>query len=144
MPAACHTIEIDAPPNVVMGVLTDFAAYPGFLPETETTEILHMGKGEWEVRFTIKVIRRLEYTLRLVQEDSLRLSWSLIEGVFQNNDGGWTLQSLDDGARTHAEYKIDLQVGMFVPGNIVRSLVQRTLPDTMQRFKAEAERRHRA
>jgi len=144
VPAAQRTIEIDAPPEVVMRVITDFGAYASFLSETESTEIMHATKKEWEVKFTIKVIRRLEYTLRLVLEGPLRLRWSLIEGVFQNNDGGWTLQSLDDGARTLAQYEIDLQVGMFVPGNIVHSLVQRTLPDTLQRFKAEAERRHRA
>ena len=89
----------------------------------------------------MRVIRELTYSLRLVQPSPGRLDWTLIEGAFKANDGGWELAPLDGGARTRVTYRIDLQVGMFVPGNIVRSLTQRSLPDTLERFKAEAERR---
>ena len=140
MPSARQSITIQAASSEVMSLITDFAAYPDFLPEMESTEVLHTEPGAWEVRFTIKVIRQLSYTLRLVQEGPLALSWSLLEGVFRSNDGGWTLVGLEDGT-TQANYWIDVQMGMFVPGNIVHSLVDRGLPQTLSRFKEEAERR---
>jgi ribosome-associated toxin RatA of RatAB toxin-antitoxin module len=143
MPAAERTIEIAAPPAVVMEVINDFSAYTRFLPEMEQVEVLSQSGGRTEVRFAVKVIRRLEYTLRLEQVDELNVRWSLVEGAFKSNDGGWKLEPLDGGARTRATYKIDLQVGMFVPGNIVRSLVDRSLPDTLARFKAESEKRNK-
>ena len=45
------------------------------------------------------------------------------------------------GARTRADYEIDVAVGMFVPGNLVRSLIEVSLPETLAAFKAEIERR---
>jgi ribosome-associated toxin RatA of RatAB toxin-antitoxin module len=143
MPAATRSVDIDAPLAAVMDVIVDFGAYPSFLPDIEHVDILRSGPTEWEVRFTARVIRRLVYTLRLVRQSEAVLEWSLVEGVFRANDGGWTLEPLPDG-RTRANYRIDIQVGIYVPGNILRSLVDQSLPDTLDRFKAEAERRARA
>jgi len=147
MPSASRTVKINASPDVVLGVITDFPAYPTFLPEMDECEVLRVERdanGEplaFEVRFVVRVIRRLEYTLRLVRDENPAIRWSLVEGVFKVNDGSWVLEPLDGGTVTQATYSIDLGVGMFVPGNIVRSLVEKSLPDTLQRFKQEAERR---
>jgi coenzyme Q-binding protein COQ10 len=125
----------------VMEVITDFEAYPAFLPEMQEATILSQSEDTWDVRFTVKVVRQFSYTLRLVKESPLRIRWTLVDGAFKVNNGGWDLTPLDDGSATHAVYTIDLQVGMFVPGNILRSLVERSLPDTVTRFKEESERR---
>ena len=140
MPRATHSIRIEAPASIVMAVLIDFAAYPDFLPEIIGAEILHTEPEAWEVQFSIQVIRRLTYTHRLVREDTNALRWTLLEGVFRSNDGGWTLLPQDDGS-TIARYHIDVQMSMYVPGNIVHSLVDRGLPKTMEQFKHEAEPR---
>jgi ribosome-associated toxin RatA of RatAB toxin-antitoxin module len=141
MPAARHEIEIDVPPDAIMGVITDFSAYPQFLPEMESCEVLRSSPDEWDVRFTVKVVKRLRYTLRLRKVNEHQVRWSLVDGVFKSNEGGWDLTPLSDGSRTHVVYFIDLQVGMFVPSNIMKSLVERSLPETVSRFKGEAERR---
>lgn len=141
MPAHVRTVEIDASPARVMSVISDFRSYPDFLPETRKVRILREQDGVWEIEFTVQVIRELTYTLRLVRDGDVSLDWSLVEGMFKANEGGWVLEPLDDGARTLATYTIDVQVGMFVPGNIVRALTDRSLPTTLARFKAEAERR---
>ncbi len=130
MPRASHSVEIDAPPAQVMAALTDFASYPSFLPELEAAEVLRQSADGWEVRFRLQLIRDLGYTLQLTRSGERLLRWTLLEGVFKSNEGGWTLTPLDGGARTLARYEIDVSVGIFVPGNIVRSLVDRTLPDT--------------
>jgi ribosome-associated toxin RatA of RatAB toxin-antitoxin module len=143
MPSSVQNITIQTTPAEMMAVITDFASYPDFLPEMERAEVLLAEPGAWEVRFTVRVIRQLSYTLRLVQLDPLTLQWSLLEGVFRSNDGGWSLAARSEGGTT-ASYRIDVQIGMFVPGNIVNSLVERGLPQTLQRFKDEAERRHQS
>ena len=140
MPAARHQTLIAASPEKVMSVITDFARYPQFLPEMESAEILFNEGNVWEVRFSVRIVRRFSYTLRLEKQSPTTLKWHLVEGAFKVNDGGWTLSPVDDGTSTDAIYAIDLQVGMFVPGNILRNLVERSLPDTVSRFKAEAER----
>lgn len=141
MPAARRTVEIAAPPDTVMAVITDFAAYPSFLPEMQRVEVLHQAQDVWEVRFSVALVRPLTYTLRLVREGPLRLRWSLVEGAFQSNEGGWELVPLAGGAATQATYEIDVSVGMFVPGSLVRTLVEGSLPETLARFKQRAEAR---
>ncbi len=143
MPAARHQTLIDASPELVMSVITDFAAYPQFLPEMKNSKIIREDNDEWDVRFAVRVVRDFSYTLRLKKRGPLLLDWKLVEGTFKVNDGSWVLTAVDDGAKTDAVYSIDLQLGMFVPGNILRTLVERSLPDTVSRFKAEAERRAR-
>ncbi|MEL6350112.1 MAG: SRPBCC family protein, partial [Myxococcota bacterium] len=143
MPAAVQTVDFDVSPSAAMGTLTDFESYPTFLPELKQARILHQEANAWEVQFTLQMIRPLVYTLRLHQPSPLALQWSLVEGVFRANAGGWVLQPIDDGARTAARYTIEIQLGMFVPANIIRSLVSEDLPRTMSRFKAEVERRVR-
>ena len=141
MPVARHEIEIDVSPESVMAVITDFDSYPRFLPEMQSCEIVRATADEWDVLFTVKIVKRLKYTLRLRKVSDLEVRWSLVDGVFKSNEGSWELTPLSDGTRTYAAYSIDLQVGMFVPSNIMKSLVERSLPDTVSRFKAEAEAR---
>jgi ribosome-associated toxin RatA of RatAB toxin-antitoxin module len=86
MPSSVQNITIETTPAEMMAVITDFASYPDFLPEMERAEVLLAEPGAWEVRFTVRVIRQLSYTLRLVQLDALTLQWSLLEGVFRSND----------------------------------------------------------
>ena len=124
-----------------MAVVTDFSAYPRFLPEMEEATVLRRDGDVWVVRFAVRVVRRLEYTLRLEKQSPTVLRWSLVEGVFKANNGGLDLSPIGDGTTTHAEYHIDLDVGMFVPGSVMKTLVHSSLPATMAAFKKEAEAR---
>ena len=148
MPVARAQVEVDVPPAQLMRVVTDFASYPAFLPAMEEASVLaHVDEGtraSWTVRFAVRVVRRLGYTLRLEREGDLRLRWSLLEGAFKSNEGGWVLEPLDGGARTRATYEVDLDVGMFVPGSVMKSVVEQDLPRTLAAFKARAEGLHRA
>ena len=144
MPKAHHEADIDVAPEGVMAVILDFEAYSKFLPEIVKCEVVGTDDQQWDVRFTVKVIKRLEYTLRLRQVSPTQVRWNMLDGPFKSNDGGWDLESIDGGDRTHASYFIDLQVGMFVPSSILRALVERTLPETVHRFKQEAEARKAA
>ena len=141
MPSARHQADIDAQPSDVMAVILDFESYPTFLPEIENCDLVRAGDDEWDVRFTVKVVKRLNYTLRIKRVSEFQLRWHMLTGVFKSNDGGWDLEPINDGAGTRAVYHIDLQVGMFVPSSIMRSLVERSLPETVDRFKAESESR---
>jgi len=140
MPTARKSVEIQASPEQIMDVLTDFESYPTFLPEIKHTELLETDGQEWEVKFTVDVIRHLDYTLRLIKVSDTVLKWSLVEGVFRSNEGSWELQSLSQCV-TLATYDIEIEIGMYVPGNILRSLVDNALGETLHRFKLESERR---
>ncbi len=139
MPAARRQIDVNVTPEKLMAVVTDFAAYPRFLPEMEEATILRRDGDVWVVRFAIRVVRRLEYTLRLEKQNPTTLRWSLVEGSFKANNGGWDMAAIPAGTR--ADYHIDLDVGIFVPGSVMKTLVETSLPATLAAFKKEAERR---
>jgi len=141
MPSATCQVDIDAPPGRVMEVITDFPSYPQFLPEIEEAEVVSATPGSWEVRFVLRLIRRMEYTLRLSRDEDRHLAWTLVTGIFRSNDGSWVLEPVDGGARTRATYTIDLVMDVFIPRAIVNSLVGENLPATLARFKARAEAR---
>ncbi len=145
MPAATSTIEINVPPAVLMAVITDFEAYPSFVTDMQSARVLSHDVGEgrevWNVAFSLNMIRKLSYTLRLERRGLESVRWSLAEGSFRTNEGGWTLVPLDSGARTRATYEVDLDVGMFIPGSVMKTLIQHNLPSTLAAFKARAEAR---
>lgn len=138
MPSATERIEMQAAPAAIMAVLTDFAAYPSFLPEIRRAEVLSASDGVWEVRFHAHVIRPFQYTLRLERHGDDRLVWTMLDGLFTSNDGSWELEVLEpvDGRPcTRVTYRIDLVLGVFVPQALVNSLVGVSLPATLARFQ---------
>jgi ribosome-associated toxin RatA of RatAB toxin-antitoxin module len=139
VPIARQCVDIDAPPEAVMRVLCDFAAYPRFVPDMEESVVLREDPPRWTVRFALRIIRRLEYTLLLHREDDLHLRWSLVEGAFRANSGGWSLEPLNGGARTRATYTLDIDLGMFIPGSVLNSLLHQNLPAMLAAFKARVE-----
>lgn len=144
MPAASRSIEIDVPPASLMAVIVDFGRYPEFVPDMARSTVLRHDGAVWSVAFTLRLIRNLEYTLLLEQVDPLHLRWSMVEGVFKANNGGWELEPLDEGRRTRATYSIDLDLGMFVPGSVMKTIVEINLPAMLEAFKRRAEGQHSA
>ena len=141
MPSARHSTEIDATPEQVLSVIADFPSYKDFIPEIEDCILVKETETHWDVRFTLKLVKRFRYVLRMDKSNPNAIRWKLLEGMFKSNDGGWDLEPIDGGKRTRATYFIDINVGMFVPSSIMRNAVSRSLPDTVQRFKDETERR---
>jgi len=136
---ACQTIDIDVTPAAFFEVIRDYEHYPDFLSDMESVRILSREDGVSDVEFTLNVIKRVTYTLRLTERPPDQgLSWELVSGMFKSNSGGWSLEALA-GGRTRATYEVEVSVGIFVPGAIVNRLVGKTLPATLQAFKARAE-----
>ena len=136
------TIDIAAPPEAVLPVLTDYEKYPDILQNMESAEVLHRTAEYVDAQFTLNLVRRVTYTLRLRETAPDGLSWSLIEGPFLSNDGTWTLTRLPDGS-TRARYRVEVRVAVFVPRRLADKLVTHSLPAIVTAFKEEAERRHR-
>ena len=140
MPSASKSVEIDVSPEEFMKVVLDFESYPEFIPEMVAAKIVGQTGDVWEVAFGIHMVRRLDYTLKLTKASPTRVEWKLVTGVFKKNQGSWNLRPLDGGTRTHADYTVDIQVGMFLPGSLVKTLVGKSLPSMLQTFKARAEK----
>ena len=87
-----RSIEIEAAIPVVQDVIWNFARYPEFIPHLEQADTLQTDENTKRVRFTVNILKRLSYTLDLKSTPGKGLVWSLAEGPFQRNEGGWALQ----------------------------------------------------
>lgn len=142
MPEVHAEVDVSVPPADFMALLVDHDCYPSFLPHIEAVEVLESSEAVWTVRYATRVIRQLHYTLRLERHGHDTLSWQLVDGFFRRNEGAWTLTATAQG--THARYDLNVELDVFLPQSITRSLIGRDLPQTLQRFADEAARRGRA
>ena len=138
MTKASRAIIVHVRPGDFFKVISDYERYPEILPEIEAAKVLQRQGTRVEARFTINLIKRVEYTLAMVESSPEQLSWSLVEGPFKKNSGSWILEGLPDGT-TRAHYTVDLRVGVFVPKALSNRIIGKTLPDLLQHFKAAAE-----
>ncbi len=137
MAGAEQSIVIEVPREFFLSVVTDYERYPDFLTDMKHVSVVSVDGHVVDVDFVLHLVKRIEYRLRLSATPPTGLSWTLVEGMFQRNEGGWVLESVELGTR--ATYRIDVGVGVFVPGSIVNRLVGQTLPETLRAFKERAE-----
>ena len=137
MAGAEQSIDVAVTPEQFFAVVTDYESYPQFLQDIEAAELLRRGEGSAEARFTLNLIKRISYTLSLLESSPSEVTWSLKDGPFKRNDGSWRIEAVSGGTR--ATYRIEVAVGVFLPGAIVNRLVGKTLPATLQAFKRRAE-----
>jgi len=139
VPATHQTIDINAPIDVVYGVITDYAKYPEFVKEVSSVKILKDHADGKTVEQTANIIKSLSYTIRLVEKPNTEVSWTLVTGQFlKKNSGRWVLSALPGGG-TRAEYSLEIGVSRLVPKKIVDGFTGASLRPTLEAFKKRAE-----
>jgi len=140
MAGASREITMDARPETVFRVVTDYEAYPEFIEEIVESEILSRSERSVECRFLAEVAKkRFQYTLHLEHTPFEKTRWHLIAGDFKQNTGGWDFVPLDDSVRTHVKYTVEIDLGMFIPKFIVNTLVGANMPKMLEAVKKRAE-----
>lgn len=136
-----HTeIDIDAPAEVVFGVLWDVARYPEFVSDV-VDAIVEPGADPHTLRATMEVqlLRVRRYTVDMVAEPPWAIRWTLERGdSLVRNDGAWLLSPNDDGG-VHVRYELGIEFALAVPDAVVRKMVDFHLPVMLKQFKARAE-----
>ena len=132
------TIDIDVPVEHFYALITNFERYSSFLSDVKDARIVRHEGNVWDVEFTIQLIRRMNYILRLEGTPNQGLTWSFLSGqAFKKNDGGWSLEDLD--GKTRATYHVDIELTRFVPKAIASKLTLISLPSMLEQWKREAE-----
>lgn len=141
--ATSSTITIDAPPQRVMAVIADFAAYPEWAEQVKTVEILQTlddGRAE-RVRFTmdagpIKDSYTLDYRWA---PDGLAVSWTLVKGQIQKaQDGSYTLAGGPETTVVTYALSVDLNIPMI---GMLRRKAEKVIIDTaLKGLKRHVER----
>lgn len=116
-----QSIVIDAPPEKIMAVIADFAAYPEWTNAVKQTEVLSSdadGRAE-QVRFILDAgVVKDEYVLAYDwAEDGLEVSWTLVKGQMQKaQEGRYSLEPVPEGTKVTYTLAVTLaipMIGMF-------------------------------
>lgn len=138
-------VVVDAPVDVLWGVIVDYERYPEFVPGLRAIRVLPAA-AEKHVEYDLDLgPKRVRYVLRMREEPPRRLTWSLVSGdLMKASNGSWELTP--EGDRTRARYTVEVQV--VKPPLVPQALVDRiadelnriSLPRNLDAFKARAEK----
>jgi ribosome-associated toxin RatA of RatAB toxin-antitoxin module len=108
---AAAGILVDAPPETVFGVATDFDHYPEVVPMTGKAhaEPAPGVPNLYEVNFGIELLfswLSIDYSVYHYHRPPLRTDWAHASGEFDLNSGFWQFLPADDGKRTMAFYSV--------------------------------------
>jgi uncharacterized membrane protein len=130
--ATSSSITIAAPPERVMAVIADFAAYPEWAEQINAVEVLEPGdNGKAErVRFMMDAGPiKDSYTLDYVwAPDGRSVSWTLVKGQIQKaQDGSYTLAAGGDSTTVTYSLAVDLNIPMI---GMLRRKAEKVIIDT--------------
>jgi ribosome-associated toxin RatA of RatAB toxin-antitoxin module len=143
--ATTSSIDIAAPPEQVMSVIADFAAYPEWADQVKSVEIVEPGDGERprQVRFAmdagpIKDTYTLDYTWA---PDGRSVSWTLVKGQMQRaQDGSYVLS--DDGGVTTVTYSLAVDLSIPMIGMLRRKAEKVIIDTALKGLKRRVESGH--
>ena len=140
------SIEIDAAPSKVMGVITDYEAYPEWVSEFKKVDVRKRDaqkRGKhvyWEVaQGPLKANYVLDYTYK--PKDG-GVFWTMVEGHnMKKVEGGYDLEPVDGGKRTKVTYEMTVDTPLPIPGFVRRGIERRAIDVALKGLKKRVESR---
>jgi carbon monoxide dehydrogenase subunit G len=121
---------VDASPDEVWRVITDFDSFGKFMPN-----VIYYKPVEWKddrliVDCKIKVVLlKLDYTLSYIIDDKTHTTyWFFVKGPIKDAQGFFRVDPWDD-KRVLVTYTTSINVGKAIPGFIEESLSKSTFPE---------------
>ncbi|MEV3990774.1 SRPBCC family protein [Streptomyces sp. NPDC049837] len=138
------SIEIEAAPADVMGVIADFARYPEWTGEVKETEVLEKdaaGRAA-KVRLVLDAgAIKDDHTLAYTWTGENEVSWTLVKSqMLRALDGSYRLTPLAGGTRTEVTYRLTVDVKIPMLGMIKRKaekvIIDRALAGLKKRVES--------
>ncbi len=132
MANATRSILINAPPERVFDVISDYERYPEFLSEVKSIRTSGRQGNQVDIHYEVDVMKRIHYTLRMTEDRPRGLQWTFVAGdIMKDNKGGWVLEAKPDG-KTNAIYTVEVTLGLLVPRPLVTAMVESSLPKMLE------------
>ncbi len=99
-------IVIDAPPQTVYDVASDYDHYKDFMPQVETAKVTAtQADGSKDVEFQLKfkfsvITSSVKYTARHTYDPPKRISFEHVSGDIKSGGGSYSMVPLDGGEKT--------------------------------------------
>ena len=133
MAGANHTEIFACSIGELYDVIADYEKYPEFLSEVKDCKILKIENEKKIVEFSVSLIKTFKYTLAMTEQKPNLIAWEFVGGeVFKTSTGSWKLQ--EEAGRTRANYNVEAQFSIFLPGPIAKTLLTVNLPTMMSAY----------
>jgi uncharacterized protein YndB with AHSA1/START domain len=145
--------DIDAPPEVVLKVLTDYGSHPKWVHGLSVSRVLDRTDG------ALDVYQRLHLPMLDDRDYAMHVEWSGTGGEREihfatTNDkcpgppdkgvvrvplhqGSWHLEPVDGGRRTHAVYRFRMELGGSLPMWMARGRAAKDVPALFEAIRAQ-------
>ena len=135
-----HT-TIAADPEVVLGVILDFPAYPAWATDLKSIEVLETdqdGRGTLVRYRAAGMGRSTSYTLGYDYSDPSRVAWKLTDGdIVRKLDGHYEMHAAPGG--TAVTYELEAELIVPLPGFVKRRTQGRIMNSALHELKSRVE-----
>jgi hypothetical protein len=148
--------DIDAPPDVVLKVLTDYASHPKWVHGLAVSQVLDKRSG------SLDVYQRLHLPMLDDRDYAMHVTWKQkgdggreIQFAATNDkcpgppdkcvvrvpihEGSWTLAPVDGGRRTHAVYRFQMELGGSLPMWMARGRATKDVPALFDAIRGQTK-----
>jgi ribosome-associated toxin RatA of RatAB toxin-antitoxin module len=137
------SIDVQATPKQIMEVIADFESYPEWVGNLEEVEVLRRdryGRGSL-VAFRLRTpVLSAEYTLAYrYAARAAGVSWTYEEGTLDDLSGSYELEPLDGEDATRVTYRLDVELGMRLPGLVTRQAAKQIVRSALNDLKRRVE-----
>lgn len=136
---ASESINISVTKDDFIRILIDFDRYPDFLNNIKSINIIYNKNNKYRVKYHIKIIKNIYYTLEFEFVNDHIFKWKLLEGnIMKKNEGYWEITEINN-SQIRANYKLEIDLKTPLPKAIFKKIIKSDLPDMLNRFKKYAE-----
>ena len=136
------SIVIDAPRDVIMDVISDFAAYPDWAHGVKVVDIRETDAGGRALAVYFELDAnpiKGSYTLRYDWVDDESVTWTLAEGsMLRGLDGAYELSQGADGS-TEVTYRLAVDLAMPMIGMLKRKAEKVIIDSALKGLKKRVE-----
>jgi hypothetical protein len=122
---------IRSKPEAVWLSLTDYDAFPDYMPNIRKTKVQRQEGNTYWVANTFNItIKNLNYVVKIVQDriaKPWKISWTRDSGDMEVIDGHYVLHEVPEGTRLEYASKVDS--GFPMPGFVQDALIKRSIPN---------------
>jgi ribosome-associated toxin RatA of RatAB toxin-antitoxin module len=136
---------MDLPPKKIWQIVSDCAHYKEHLPSIASSELVKRSgnvdtcKVTYSMPFPFSNLTGVTESVNEVSESLMVRRWKHVSGDYRVNDGSWEVKALDAaGTSSLVTYTIHVDPTVSVPDFIRDRAQKKTLPEILQRIRAEA------
>jgi ribosome-associated toxin RatA of RatAB toxin-antitoxin module len=115
--------------------------YPKFVDGCTRVKVERKATGHARVTYNVSMMKDVTYTLDHKEDkEKGTVEWTLVDSdTFKKNTGRWELKDAGAG-KTEAQYKLEVEFKIPVPGFILNGLVKKSLPAMVKSFEKQAKK----